>query len=246
MTNITANNDPLKSKSIYYIGSIAAVLQLVTILGYSIALGVLGPKPVLAEEYFAIYQESPLAMVLRGDFLLMVLIGLYLGTFPALYITLRSLSPVYSAMATLFTIISVTITFAGESTFALLHLAEQYVAATSETFQAQLVAAGEAVIATGMWYSSASYMNGILLQGSGVMISIIMLRSKDFHKVTAYAGILGNGLDLIQHIIHPFAPEISAVLTQVMGLGYFVWFPMLTWDFFRLARKQSQPKELPE
>jgi hypothetical protein len=243
MTSNTINNDPLKVKSVFYIGSIAAVLQLVTILGYSIALGMLGPKPTGAAAYFAVYQESPLEMVLRGDFLLMVLIGLYLGTFPALYITLRRLSPVYSALATLFTIISVTMTFSGEATFALLHLAEQYATATSETVQAQLVAAGEAVIAAGMWHSSASYMNGILLQGSGLMISIIMLRSKDFHKVTAYAGIVANGLDLIQHVIHPFAPEISGILTQVMGLGYFVWFPMLAWDFFRLAKIHHQEEK---
>ena len=72
------------------------------------------------------------------------------------------------------------------------------------------------------------------------MISIIMLRSQDFSKVTAYAGIFGNGLDLIQHIIHPFAPEISATIQMVMGLGYFVWFPMLAWDFFKLAK--AQPK----
>jgi hypothetical protein len=243
MTNTTINNDPLKVKGIFFIGGICALLQLVTILGYAVALGVLGPKPTTAAEYFAIYQGNPIEMVLRGDFLLMILIGLYLGTFPALYITLRRLSPVYSALATLFTIISVTITFAGESTFALLHLAEQYVAATSETIQAQMIAAGEAVIAAGMWHSSASYMNGILLQGSGVMISIIMLRSKDFHKVTAISGLLGNVLDLIQHIIHPFAPEISAILTQVMGLGYFVWFPMLAWDFFRLAKAHTQQEK---
>ena len=55
-------------------------------------------------------------MVLRGDFLLLVLIGMYLGTFPALYITLRELSPVYVALATLFTFITVTLAFAGEST----------------------------------------------------------------------------------------------------------------------------------
>ncbi len=240
MTNFGFNNDTLKSKSIYIIGGISAILQLIVILGYSIALGVLGPKLTTAAEYFAVYQESPFEMVLRGDFLLLILIGLYLGTFPALYITLRRLSPVYVALATLFTVIAVTLAFAGESTFALLHLAEQYAAATSETLQAQFLAAGEAVIASDMWHSSAAYMSGILLQGSGVMISAIMLRSDDFHKVTAYSGLLGNGLDLIQHIIHPFAPEASAAIQMVMGLGYFVWYPMLAWDFFRLAKAQSK------
>ena len=45
MMNFGFSNDMLKCKSIYTIGSIAALLQLVTILGYSVALGVLGPKP---------------------------------------------------------------------------------------------------------------------------------------------------------------------------------------------------------
>ncbi len=238
MTNFGFSNDALKIKSIFLIGSISAVLQLVAILGYSVSLAVLGPKPTSAAAYFAIYQESPLEMVLRGDFLLLILIGLYLGTFPPLYIALRKLSPVYVALATLFTIITVTLAFAGEATFSLLYLAEQYTVSTSKAIQAQFLAAGEAVIASGMWHSTASYMSGILLQGSGVMISIIMLRSPDFHKVTAYSGLLGNGLDLIQHVIHPFAPEISAILMQVMGLGYFIWFPMLAWDFLRLAKAQ--------
>ncbi len=240
MENFSFSNDLLKNKSIYFIGSISAILQLAAILGYTAALGILGPKLTGAAEYFAAYQNSSLEMVLRGDFLLLILIGLYLGTFPALYITLRRISPVYAALATLFTIIAVTLTFAGEATFAMLHLAEQYAAATSETIQAQLIAAGEAVVAAGMWNSSAAYMSGILLQGSGVMISVIMLRSEDFSKVTAFAGLFGNGVDLIQHIIHPFAPEVSATLTMVMGLGYFIWFPMLAWDFFQLAK--AQPK----
>ena len=225
-------------KTLYTIGGVAAILQLVTILTYSVLIGVLGPKPTSAEEYFAIYQASPMEAVLRGDFLLLILIGLYLGTFPALYIALRGLSPVYTALATLFTLMTVTLTFANESTFSLLHLGEQYVAANSDALRTQLQAAGEAVIASDMWNSSGAYMGGIFLQGSGVMISIIMLRSKDFSKITAYAGLLGNGFDLIQHIIHPFAPAISASIMMFMGLFYFVWFPMLGRDFLQLSRAQ--------
>jgi hypothetical protein len=102
-----------------------------------------------------------------------------------------------------------------------------------------LLGAGEAVLASGMWNSSAAYISGILLQGAGVIISLVMLRSKDFHKVTAYAGLLGNGLDLIQHVLHPFAPSISETIQMVMGLFYIIWYPMLAWDFFKLARNIS-------
>ena len=233
--------DSSNRKRLYIIGAVAALLQLAAILGYSIALGVLGPKPTTATGYFAIYQESPLEMVLRGDFLLLILIGLYLGTFPALYIALRHINPIFTALATLFTIIVVAGTFATESTFSMLHLGGQYLAATGADQRYRLLAAGEAIIAADMWNSSAGYMGGILLQGSGVLISIIMLQSQDFSKVTAYAGLLGNGFDLIQHVLHPFTPSISEAIAMFMGIFYFVWFPMLARDLFRLAKGGDHP-----
>jgi hypothetical protein len=237
---VNLKTDGKEIKSIYLIGSISALLQLLVILGYSVALGLLGPKPSSALEYFSIYQESPLEMVLRGDFLLLILIGLYLGTFPALYLSLKHISPIFSALAFLFTVLTIAGTFATESTFSLLHLGEKYVTAGSETVRAQIEAAGEALIAADMWNSTGAYMGGILLQGSGVMISVIMLRSRDFHKITAIAGLLGNGLDLIQHVIHPFTPSVSSMIQLVMGLFYFIWFPMLAWDFLRLSKAQPR------
>lgn len=226
-------------KSLYRIGSIAAFLQLAAILTLTIVIATLGPKPTTAEEYFAIQQSSRMAAVLRGDFLLVILIALYLGTFPALYAALRHLNPIYTALATLFTILAVTLTFASESTFSMLHLGDLYAAAATDGQRAQLLAAGEAIIATDMWHTTGAYMSGILLQGSGVMISVIMLRSRAFSKITAYAGLLGNGLDLIQHVLHPVFPGFSAVIMSVMGIFYLVWFPMLGRDLLRLSRKTS-------
>ena len=223
-------------KNLFYIGGTAAFLQLFTIFAYAVLIAVLGPKPTTAEEYFAIYESSPLELVLRGDFLLMILIGLYLFTFTALYLALQRVSPVYTTFAVLFTFIVVITTIATESTFSMLKLGEQFTNAASEAQRAQFMAAAEAVIASDMWNSTAAYMGGILLQGSGVMISVIMLRSKDFSKVTAWSGILANALDLVQHVLHPFFPAFSGPIMSAMGLFYFVWFPMLGRDLIRLGR----------
>jgi hypothetical protein len=222
-------------KNLYPIGGIAALIQLAAILTYTVVMAVLGTKPASAEEYFVIHQSNPLAAVLRGDFLLLFLIGGYFGTFPALYLSLRKISPAAAMFATLFTFVAVTVCFATESTFALSHLAEQYVVAVTDDQRAQLLAAGEAVIASDMWNSSGAYVSGILMQGGGIIISLVMLRSRDFSKVTAVAGLLGNALDLTQHLLHPFAPSISAPIQMLMGPFYLVWFPMLARDFFRLA-----------
>lgn len=235
MNKETLSTEDTLWKKLYSIGGISALIQLASILTYTVVIAVFGIPPASLEEYFFAFQTAPLATLFRGDFLLLFLIGGYFGTFPALYLALRKVNPVAAMFATLFTFVAVTVCFATESTFALRHLAGQYAVAT-EVQRAQLLSAGEAVIASDMWNSSGAYVSGFLMQGGGVIISLVMLKSKDFSKVTAIAGLLGNALDLTQHLLHPFAPSIAAPIQMLMGPFYLVWFPMLARDFFRLAK----------
>jgi hypothetical protein len=234
----SAARDP-RYRSLYIIGGIGAFVQLIAILVMIIAVFAFGPKPATAEEFFTIQQGSAFEVILRSDFILIFLIGPYLFTFSALYFALKDINPVVVGLAVLFTLIVVVVAFAKESTLSLLYLGELYSAAGSDALRVQYLAAGEAVIASDLWNSTSGYIGGILLQGGGVMISIVMLRSKDFRKVTAIAGLLGNGLDLFQHIIYPFAPGLGEVIKSFMGVFYLVWFPMLGLDLFRLATQSK-------
>lgn len=236
-TFLPTNN--INPKNLFTIGGIAALTQLAAILAYTIVMVMLGPKPASVEEYFLIQQGSKLAALLRGDFLWILMIGSYFGTFPALWWVLRRCGPLAATFATLFTFVAVTVCFASESTFALLHLGDQYAAATSEAVRSQILAAGRAVIASDMWHSSGAYVSGILMQGGGVIISLVMLRSKDFSKVTAIAGLMGNALDLTQHVLTPFVPSFASVVQMLMGPFYLVWFPMLARDFFLLSKAKN-------
>jgi hypothetical protein len=237
MNKTIFNTEIFNMKNLYTIGGIAALVQLAAILSTIVVAAILGSRPTSAEEFFTIQHSNPLAALLRGDFLLMLfLLGAYLGTFPALWWNLRHVSPIAATFATLFTGIAVILSFSGESTFALLHLGELYNVATSAAQRAQFLAAGEAVLAAGWWYSTGSYVAGILLQGGGIIISLVMLRSKDFSKLTAISGLVGNTLDLLQHLLHPFVPSISTPIQMFMGIFYLVWFPMLARDLFRLAK----------
>ncbi len=235
------NTSSFNLRTLYIIGAWAALLQLASILALLIAQMVLGPKPATAEEFFTIQQSSYIEVMLRGDFLLLFLVGAYLGTFPALFMALRSLNSVAVFFATLFTMIGVALVFANESTFALLHLGKQYAVADSVELKSQIIAAGEAVIAMDMWNSSGAYMSGFLAQGAGVIICIIILNSKDFSKVTAIAGLIGNVMDLIQHAIHPFTHDLSTIIHPLMGIFYCIWLPMMARDLFRLVKATKVP-----
>jgi uncharacterized membrane protein YciS (DUF1049 family) len=230
-----AGSADFNEKSFYKIGGVAALMQFIVTLAIILVSFTLGAKPDSAQEYFTILQNDRLAGLLRDDFSSLIVIALYLGLFPALYLALRRLNQAYVAFVTALIFIGVTNGFAAHSGFSMIYLGDRYAAATSAAQRAQLLAAGEAVIASDLWNSSAGYMTGIL-QGAGVLISAIMLRSQAFSKATAYAGLLGNGFDLAQHILHPFAPSVSAPLMMIMGPFYLAWFPLLARDLFRLGR----------
>jgi hypothetical protein len=88
--NMTAHDtETFNLKKLYTIGGFAALSQLAAILIYTVAMMVLGPKPTSVEEYFMLQQSSRLASVLRGDFLLLLLLAPYFGTFPALWVATR-------------------------------------------------------------------------------------------------------------------------------------------------------------
>jgi hypothetical protein len=78
------------------------------------------------------------------------------------------------------------------------------------------------------------FAGGILLQGAGVIISVIMLHSEGFSKVTAYAGLIGNGLDLIQHVLYPFAPQFLGSFSKGWACS--------TWSGFRCWRVTFPPE----
>ena len=232
--------DPRITFKLYRIGAISAAFQLVIIVAYIIVTGFVGPRVNGAEEFFLIQASNYWSALLRLDLMMMLLVGLYLGNFPALLVSLWNSKPVLSLFAFGFIIIAVTLGFVGEPTFAMLHLGEKYINASNVIERSQIVSAGEAVLASGWWNSTGSYMTGTLLQAGGIMISVAMLSSGHFHKTTAIAGIIGNSFDLVQHLLSPFAPGVKEYLAIGM-LGYLIWYPMMSYDLFRLS-KDSRPE----
>ena len=229
---------------LYKISSVAALLQLAVIVVYFFVIAILGGTPTRVEEYLTLLQNTPLVGILRGDLFNLLIVALYLGLTPGLYLALRRVHPVGAAFSSLLILIAVILCFGSNSDFSMLHLSGRYTSAATEAQRSQIVAAGEAILATNMWNSSGAYVSGLFLQGAGVLISITMLRSKDFSKVTAIAGLLGNGLDLVQHILHPFQPSISALVLRAAGPFYLIWFPMLARDFLQLVKSTLNGSEI--
>lgn len=232
----STSHPALEPRSLYRIAAVSALLELAVILVYFVVLAVLGDKPADLQARYVLLHSDPLSGLLRGELFNLLIVGLYLGLLPGLYLALHRVAPTAMLYAAGFILIALILGFATNPEFSLLHLSHQYALAATESDRTQILAAGEAILAADLWHSSGSYIAGLFLQGSGVLISLVMLRSKEFSKLTAWAGLMANALDLVQHLLHPFTPALSEVILRAAGPFYLVWFPILARDFIRMRK----------
>lgn len=223
----------------FAMGGVAAWVLLAYSLATMAILFVAGGQPSTAEEAFRMLQENRLVGLLRLDVLSILLMPLYYVLFLSLYAALHRPGGVTVTLATLLVFAGVTLFLATPSAFSWLSLNDRFAAAGSEAQKTQLIAAGEAILASDMWHGSGAMIGGILLQTGTLLISVAMLWSSAFGKFTAWVGIVTHGLDLAHTLVIFASPSIGNMLMWVAGPLYLLWFPLVAWRLFRLARSSS-------
>ena len=119
--------------------SFAAMAQLaVLLIGLAVTAGV-SFIPDDAAGFFTLMGESPLMGFLIDDFFSVLLITLYLITFPALFLILKDSRFTLSFYGAFLSVIAVILTLSVHTGFSLLHLNGQYRSAADETIDRKSV-----------------------------------------------------------------------------------------------------------
>ncbi len=240
MNKSLLTNHNVNWASFYKIGGIAALVALLYSLATLSIVMALGMPPETAQEGFTLLAENRLVGLLRMDVLtILVMLPLYYLLILGLYGALRATAGTQSRLAAILGIVGVTLVLATPSAFAFLTLSDKFAAATDAAQRALFLAAGEAVLASDLYHGSGALMGGLLLQTATLIFSVLMLRSASFGKLTAWVGIVMHGLDLLHILVGFLAPAVGATLMIIAGTLYLVWFPLLAWDFFRLAKTRE-------
>jgi hypothetical protein len=220
----------------YKAGGFAALALFVYALVTMVVLVTLGGAPATAQEAFTILEKNRLVGLLRLDVLTLAFMPAYYVLFAGLFVALEKTNRIHTAIAAALAFIGVTLFLSAPSVTPLLHLSQQYSAATNEARKAMLLAAGEAAIASDMWHSSGAIIGGILLQAGCVWISAVMLDGRVFSKTTAYIGLVMYALDLAHGLIGLLSTSAGAILMMIAGPLYLVWFPLVARKLFQLSR----------
>lgn len=233
---VAFEKNPTNEKPLFTAAGLAAGVQILCILGGIAVIIALGPEPETPAEYFAVLQDDRLAGLLRMDFFNLVNVALFTVTSFAVFAALRGKQALYAALAAAFTFLGVALSLSSHIGLSMLALSDAHAAAATAAEKSQLLAAGQAVIASGWWKSNAGFWSGLFLQGSVVLYSLLMLRSRRFSRATALTGLVGNGLDFIHVLLALAAPGPATVLLYLAAPFYLAWYPLLARDFFRLRR----------
>ncbi|MBN2394092.1 MAG: DUF4386 family protein [Anaerolineae bacterium] len=224
-------------KNLYRMGGVAPLITLALYVSEFFAIIVSGVAyPVTPAEWFALFQRDKILGLLflnAPDVLSIALLGIM---FLALVMALKRDNP--SAM-----VIAAFVAFLGIALFvstradmvtAILSLSEQYAAATTDAQRAQLLAAGQAIHAP--IRATPETTGFFFIAVAGLIVSVVILRSDTFNKITAYVGILGGLSTMANHASLLIAPSLAAILMPVSGLLWLVWWVMMSVGLFKLGR----------
>jgi hypothetical protein len=209
-----------------------------------VQLIVLGGPPATAAEAFRLLESDRIVGLLRLDLPTIVTMPLYYFVFLGLFAALQRTDNAKAIISTSLAFVGVTLLLATPTALSMISLSQKYAAASTEATRTQLLAAGEAILATDIWHGTGALMGGILVQSGAVLISFVMLGSGVFSKTTAYVGILMHGLDLAHIVFGLFLPVSGVVLMAIAGPLYPVWFFLVGRRLLQLAAKGSMRRKL--
>ena len=235
------------TKTLYRIGAYAALIAVIFFRRYlsaelmvSNGFGIFNvpqATPDTAIGWFTLFQESTfvgLALLDIFDLVNYALVGLI---FLALYEALRKSNQSAMGIATLFSLVGVTVYLASNQALSFLYLSEQYAVAINEAQRSIYLAAGETLLASTQ--GTGVYISLFLVLLAGLIVSIVMLHSNIFSKATAVTGILANSFGLGYFIALIFAPAMSWIPPTLSAPFRLIWYVLIALRLFKLDKKST-------
>lgn len=228
-------------KNLYRLGAATALLIVITAL-IEILLtflpGGYASSDTVIDWFTLLHTNSFLGLRNLGLLnIIMTLLGIPM--FFALYMVHRNGHPLSAPLAWILSLIGVAVFYATNRAFSMLDLSHQYALATTDAQRSLLAAAGQALLSVGQSHTPGTFLGFFFSEMAGILMSVVMLRGRIFHKAAAYCGMLGFGLLFIFEVCSSFVPAFSdIVLIFAMGGGLLTmaWYLLIAGKFFQLGQ----------
>ncbi len=237
-------------RNLYKVGAAAALIAALVFrrnLGVAeIPLFTGTALPGTVDSWFTLLHSNPLlglTLLNVFDIANYALVGLM---FLAIYLALKPTDKRFTLIASVLGLCGMVAYFVSNSAFPMLSLSNQYATATTDAQKSTLLTAGQATLTNGynpsaVYQSTGFYLSLLLVALAGLIMSIVMLRSRVFGKIAAYTGIMASLLDLVYIVGLVFVPETDVALLGIIciataGLLLMIWHLLIGLRLYRLSQ----------
>lgn len=257
LTNLELDRDAAssvtssQSASIYRLGGAGALLYVLVIVLDMVVFALAGsaiPEPGKASllDWLTLLHNHPFLGLYGLGLLNLVYTTLLIPVFLCLWYalwqeaTLPMLNRAGAFLAAVLLCMATTLYLANNPALPMLELSEQYAAAAGDAQKNMIAAAGQAIMARGEEFTLGSFLGFFLSGFANILMALVMLRSRFFHQLTAWMGILGSGLLQVFTIWSTFIPayyNIALMIASIGGLLSMGWLILVAQGLFQLSRK---------
>jgi len=226
-------------RDLFKAGAIAAILAGILIL-IEMAVFTLWPLPATVAEYFTLLQNNRLIGLIDFYLLEFIAYTLFIPMFLSIYIALKRFNNSYMTIALALVFIGIAVFLSTNNPFSMLSLSDQYALAATEAKKSLLLGAGEAILANANQRATGGFNMGfLLLTIGGLIMSVVMFRSKFFSKITAGIGLVTFFISIIDYfriILIPSATLLLILIASISGLLLLIWIFLIAKELLQLTR----------
>jgi hypothetical protein len=230
LTNTNSQTTAPNWTGLYRLGGVAALLLVAIIIIQGIVAS-LAPQPLegTALDWFRLFEKNALIGLIDFELLMVVYVIVSIPITLALYVLLRQVSPSWTAIYLVFSLLGVVCFIAARPALEMLSLYRSYAAATTAAEKAMYLAAGQSLVA--IFHGTAFQLSYLLGSLTGLLISLVMLKTNLFSKATAYmrigSAICDFGL---------FIPTVGLYISLFSVLFLLIWDILIARRLFQLGR----------
>lgn len=220
-------------RPLFKMGGVSA-LMMVGIIIVQMIVFMSAPPPYEgnASAWFALFQNNKLIGLIDFELLMIVYVFLSLPITLALYVLLRHVSPSFTAIYIVLSLIGVMSFIVARPAFEMLSLSNGYAAAVTDAERAVYLSAGETLLA--VFHGTAFQVSYVLGSLGGLIISLVMLKTDVFSKTTAYLRIASSVFDFGLYV-----PVVGMYISIFSVLFLLIWDILIARRLFQLGRNES-------
>ena len=217
-------------KPLFNLGGVSALMMVGIIIAQMIVF-MSAPPPYEggASAWFALFQNNKIIGLINFELLMIVYVFLSIPITLSLYVLLRRVSPSFTALYVVLSLIGIMSFIVARPAFEMLFLSNGYAAATTDAERAVYLSAGETLLA--VFHGTAFQVSYVLGSLGGLIISIVMLKTDVFSKTTAYLRIASSVFDFGLYV-----PAVGMYISIFSVLFLLIWDILVAQRLFQLGR----------